>query len=145
MKIVAGIELLLLSAWAGAAWFSGFIIAPQLFSILPLSQAGNIAGMMFTSVFWLSLPALAFSLYRVSASKGRGSRRIDLLLLTIAFINTALNELVLHPWINAMRVADGPRDAWFGPAHGTSSILFFTNCLVAAVLLVRRVQCTTKT
>lgn len=141
MHVFKVVETLLLCAWAGGAWFAGLIAAPQLFRVLPSAQAGTVAGLLFTSVFWLSLPAISVSLGRVLVDRHHNAWRLDAVLLAAALAASLTIELVLHPWIAAMRSGAMPRDAWFGIAHGASSILFLTNCLIAAVLVVRRSRC----
>jgi hypothetical protein len=58
--------------------------------------------------------------------------------LAIAAANALAVELVLHPWIAAMREETTSRGAWFAVAHGASSLLFLVNCLLAVVILLRR-------
>ncbi len=135
---VSAFERLMLCAWAGGAWFAGFVVAPQLFSVMPPSQAGTLAGTLFTAVFWLSLPALGFSLLVVGRDARSRARRITLGLLLSALALSVINEWVLHPWITAMREDMAARGRWFGTAHGLSSAIYFINCGLAAAIVVRR-------
>jgi len=49
-------ELLLQTLWVGALWTVGYIVAPALFANLPdRTQAGQMAGELFTLVTWLGL------------------------------------------------------------------------------------------
>ncbi len=137
-KFAAAVEYLLLVAWAGGAWFAGLVAAPQLFTMMPSAQAGNVAGMMFHSVFWLALAALGYCLVRVLWKRIPGRWRVDSGLVSLALLLVLVNEVALHPWIAAMRDGALPRERWFGIAHGTSSVLYLLTCLLAVVILLRR-------
>lgn len=132
-------EILLLAAWAGAAWFAALVAAPQLFGMLPPEQAGNVAGMMFRSVFWISLPALGWCLVRVARSPA-STTRLDMSLVVGALGVSLVLGLFLQPYVAAMRVGAAPPGSGFAIAHGAASALFLVNCMLAAVILLRRWQ-----
>lgn len=134
----SAVEMLLLCAWAGGAWFAGFVAAPQLFDLMPPAQAGTVAGRFFSAVFWLSLPALVFSLWRIRREPFSRARRVDTGLVMLALAISLLNEWALHPWINALREDDVLRATWFGVAHGASTVLYLVNGLLAAAIVLRR-------
>ncbi len=137
MTIGRSAEVLLLTAWAGAAWFAALFVAPQLFGMLPPEQAGNVAGMMFRSVFWISLPALAWCLAQVARSPA-ATARLDRWLVAGAIAISLLLGLVLQPHVASMRVGTTPPGPGFAIAHGAASALFLVNCMLAAVILLRR-------
>ncbi len=139
-RLAAAVETILLTAWVGGLWFAGLVAAPRLFSVYPSELAGDVAGLLFTLVFWLGLPAAAMTAGRVLAARG-GSRpwRLDASLVLVMLLSALVIELVLHPLIAGMRDA-GERGAMFGIAHGASSLLYLGNCLLGAVLVVRRLR-----
>lgn len=133
-SLAGALEKLLLTAWAGAAWFAGFYAAPRLFAFLPPAEAGNLAGELLSGVFFLALAALGWCLLRLVAGP---ARRLDVVLVVVALAIALCNELVLHPWIEALRDTL-PRDPRFGMAHGISVVLYLVNAVLAAALVLRR-------
>ncbi len=135
---IRAVEVLLLTAWVGGMWFSGLLAAPRLFAELPAQVAGNVAGTLFTLVFWLGLPAMAVSATRVYFERSAARPlRLEMAVLATMLLFAASVELLLHPLIAGMRES-GERGALFGIAHGASSLLYLGNCLLGAVLVVRR-------
>ncbi len=131
-------EVLLLTAWVGGMWFAGLLAAPRLFAELPPQQAGDVAGTLFTLVFWLGLPAMAVSATRVYFERSAARPlRLEMAVLATMLLFALIIELLLHPLIAGMRES-GERGALFGIAHGASSLLYLGNCLLGALLVVRR-------
>ena len=68
-------QLLLATAWCGALWTIGYVVAPGLFAALPdRVLAGSLAGRFFAAVGWIGLVAGALIVV-VSAVRGGWNRR----------------------------------------------------------------------
>jgi hypothetical protein len=128
--------------WAGLMLALGAVAAPSLFALLERSQAGLVAGRLFTVEAQLSLVmCIALGLLERQrgarrAAAGAGSRvSAELLLVLGALFCTVLGHFALQPMMEAARAGQG---RWsFGALHGLSSALFLLKGLLVATLAWR--------
>jgi hypothetical protein len=129
MKSLARWAALLAALWAGIMLCIGAIAAPAGFALLPLADAGRVAGRMLSIEAYLSL-ALAVLLFvierkhaREAAVAGSGSvLSTNIVLLLSALFCTVAGYFAVQPMMAAARAGQG---AWsFGALHAASSGLF---------------------
>ena len=128
--------------WAGLMLALGAVAAPSLFALLERSQAGLVAGRLFTVEAQLSLVmCIALGLLERQrgarrAAAGAGSRvSAELLLVLGALFCTVLGHFALQPMMEGARAGQG---RWsFGALHGLSSALFLLKGLLVATLAWR--------
>jgi hypothetical protein len=128
--------------WAGLMLALGAVAAPSLFALLERSQAGLVAGRLFTVEAQLSLVmCIALGLLERQrgarrAAAGAGSRvSAELLLVLGTLFCTVLGHFALQPMMEAARAGQG---RWsFGALHGLSSALFLLKGLLVATLAWR--------
>ena len=128
--------------WAGLMLALGGVAAPSLFALLERSQAGLVAGRLFTVEAQLSLVmCIALGLLERQrgarrAAAGAGSRvSAELLLVLGTLFCTVLGHFALQPMMEAARAGQG---RWsFGALHGLSSALFLLKGLLVATLAWR--------
>ena len=106
-------QLLLATAWCGALWTIGYVVAPGLFAALPdRVLAGSLAGRFFAAVGWIGLVAGALIVV-VSALRGRWRTRFAML-ATAMWACSAASLFVFQPQVAQLRDAAGGR-----PVQGT--------------------------
>jgi hypothetical protein len=148
--------MLLLSAWLGSAIYFSAVVAPGAFRVLrsfSLPNSGEIAGTIVTrtlsvvntSGFILSLLLLmtAFALKRLFS---RWSFMLQLLLLTIVALTTALGEWVIAAKMRALRLAmlghidqvplSDPNRVAFAELHGYSVAALGIAMMAALVVIL---------
>ncbi len=133
---------LLPGVWAGLMLALGAVAAPSLFMLLERTEAGRVAGRLFTVEAQLSLVlAVALGLLERTraarrAEAGDGPRiSAELLLVLGALFCTVLGHFALQPMMAVARAGQG---AWsFGALHGLSSALFALKGLLVATLAWR--------
>lgn len=133
---------LLPGVWAGLMLALGAVAAPSLFMLLERTEAGRVAGHLFTVEAQLSLVlAVALGLLERSRAARRaeaaGGPRVsaELLLVLGALFCTVLGHFALQPMMAAARAGQG---SWsFGALHGLSSALFALKGLLVATLAWR--------
>jgi len=131
-------ELLLQTLWVGALWTVGYIVAPALFANLPdRTQAGQMAGELFTLVTWLGLACGGILLVaEVRSDRLVPIRRLRTGLVVFMLACQAGSEWVLRPMMAATRAADGSPGDGFGLLHGISASLWLLASLAGLLLVV---------
>jgi hypothetical protein len=139
---------LIVTAWVGMTWTIGLVAAPLAFAVLePRSQAGTFASHAF---YWQSITAmvcgaLVLLLHRLVERRLGLSRPLFYVVLAIVAL-AALQQLLLSPILANLRVemmsavSETAREALasrFGMLHGVSSVMYLTQCVLGAVLVVR--------
>jgi hypothetical protein len=139
---------LAITAWAGALWTVGLMVAPTLFSVLDdRALAGRIAGVLFDTVAWIGIGCAAWLLvYRFARFGGTALRQgftwIVLLMLALVLVGkfgvqpilAGLREQAL-----AKEIVESVFRERFGTWHGVSSVLYLVQCALAvAMVLLQR-------
>lgn len=137
-QLLPSLERLLLTVWVGSQWAIGYIAAPTLFATLDSRQlAGELAGRMFHTVYWLGLVA---GLVLLALLWRHGSpRQWRLWTLAGMIVLTAVGLFVIQPMmadLKAQGLAPGSDAArTFGMLHGVSSLLYLAVSLAGAALV----------
>ena len=142
----ASIELVLLSAWLGAALIVAASVAPAAFAVLPSrSLAGELVGQVLPVVFMGGIGVAAIAAL-CEMQLGRGALRLRLAAPLIGLVvGCAIAQFVIGPKIARIRDAVGgpidaldltdPRRAQFGSLHGFSVMWLGVAMLSAAVAI----------
>lgn len=138
----------LLIVWLGSLWVVGYLVVPQLFSLLPdRVLAGRIAGelLRLTACLGLILAPVVLGLLWCQACDA-GERLpvwIVLAVLAIGF-GHLLALLLLQPEMAAMKAEAAPLDVMHSPLcerfsrwHGVASGIYLVQSLVAVALAIR--------
>lgn len=142
------IENILLTAWVGGMWITGFIVTPLLFrSLDDRMLAGHVAGRLFTFMSHMGLlcaGALLLMLWWQQGPAALRSWRLWILVMMAALI--VIGEYGISPMMRDIKEAAGSvllqgSDEYrhFARLHGLSSALFLANSLLGAVLVARGV------
>lgn len=133
-QILPALERILLTAWVGSLWVTGFMVAPVLFvSLDDRALAGTLAGALFGLTAWLGLVCGLLLLFIERARGCPAGWRTGVLLAMLVLV--AAGQFGLAPVIAGLREAglvDTPR---FGQLHGLASLLFLVNALAGLVLV----------
>ncbi len=129
---------LLLALLAGVLLTVGALVAPTLFATLnDRALAGQIAGQLFHETNWVVI-ALVLALFVL----GGGTRlsRAGVALVLAPALLLATSEWVLHPLIEAEKLAHGTHTTAFAAWHGVSSVLYALATAAAVTALVRELR-----
>ncbi|MEZ5543113.1 MAG: DUF4149 domain-containing protein [Pseudomonadota bacterium] len=134
VQFLAALERILLTAWVGTLWATGFMVAPVLFAVLDdRALAGSLAGRLFGLTAWgglvCGLALLASAHLRSRRTGWRTWVLVAMLLLT------AVGQFVLTPMIAELRTAGLAGTPRFGQLHGIASVLFVLTALLGLGLV----------
>lgn len=103
------LERVLLTAWVGALWAIGLLVAPTLFAMLPdRVVAGTVVGRLFGYVDMIGLvcgSVILFSGWRRSGSRWFRNWRAWCLIMMLMF--AAVNRILLAPAMQSLKAAAG--------------------------------------
>ena len=156
MSILSQLRMLLLSAWLGSAIYFSAVVAPSTFGVLrsfELQNSGEIAGTIVTrtlsviniSGFLLSLLLLltAFAVRRISQ---RWSFALQLLLLSLVALTTAVGQWVIAVRMRALRLAmlgqidrvplSDPNRMAFASLHGYSVVALAVAMMASLIVIL---------
>ena len=140
-----GLYWLAVAAWAGSLWTIGFLVAPTLFAVLDdRAVAGRVAGVLFERGAWVGIGCAVYVLtYRFSRFGGAEFRR------PVVWIAMAMLALILAGRFGVQPIMAGLREQAlaleiaqsvfrqrFATWHGVSSVLYLTQSLLAAALVL---------
>jgi hypothetical protein len=141
---LTALERVILTAWVGSLWTTGFLVAPVLFAMLPdRVLAGEVAGRLFGHVDWMGLVCASLLLFSGWWSAGgrwflHWRAWCLLAMLAIALINRAW----LAPQMRSLKqaaggvpVQDTPLAADFASLHMVSGSLFVVASLLGLLLV----------
>lgn len=139
--MLARVQALILSLWAGMVVTLGAVVAPGLFSVLARADAGHLAGYFFGLEARLSLGLAVVcllierGLHRRGASRSASAMSAEALMVLLVLFLTIVAQYVLHPLLEAAR--DSGATGSFGLLHGLSSGLFVLKAMVLVALVWR--------
>ncbi|MDO4695999.1 MAG: DUF4149 domain-containing protein [Neisseria sp.] len=138
------IAALLIGTWFGMQ-ISAYLIAPVLFDRLNSSQAGGIAGILFSINAYSGLAVWLFSFFLIRHEHGhffyRNSQRFDSLLILIQMASLAFTQFVVTPVISAHK--NGVEHFLFHLSrsfsfwHGVSQSIYLFSTVLGLVLVLR--------
>lgn len=132
-------EPVLLTLWVGSLWTIGYLVAPQLFSVLEdRALAGEIAGRLFAVEARLTIVCgLALILgWRLVNGRFLLERRLLLVLLMLAC--QVSGEWIARPLMVAARAADGAVTSQFALWHGVSAVMYLIASVAGLLLVLSR-------
>jgi hypothetical protein len=155
LPIINKIGMALLAAWLGAAILFSAVVAPSAFAVLRsfgLSNANEIAGTIVTrTLSVVNLSGFVFSVlvlliaFIIKRSFSRMALLLQILLLTITAVSTALGEWVIAPKMRGLRAAmhgqidliapDDPNRLAFAALH-SYSVTALSVAIIAALLVI---------
>lgn len=134
-------ERLVLTLWVGSLWAIGYIAAPVLFHALEDRQlAGNLAGEMFTIVYYIGIVAAPLLLVSLWGRTGRVVREWRFWAIAAMLVLVCIGLFVLQPRMQALKaqgelVRGTEQAAQFGRLHGLSSALYLATSLAGLALV----------
>lgn len=145
-RALDNLAILLVTAWVGALWAIGGLVAPILFQAIPdKMQAGALAGQMFTWLAYVGMVSAFLLLvirllgFGVHALK-QGYFWIVLLMLALVLIG----QLGIQPILAHLKAMAFPADVMqsvfadrFRNWHGIASIAYLLECLLGVVLVLK--------
>ena len=144
--MLANVRLLLAALWAGSVWAVSYLAAPSAFAVLDSTQAGNVVGVMLTRSAWLAIAlAVLLGLLVMRAADLDVRRKRWLYGLIVGMLACSLVVyLGLQPMMAAIRESAGPAGVraspqWgtFAALHGVSQVLYLTESILGALLVVK--------
>ena len=138
----ASFDKILLTFWIGAMWSVGLIVAPTLFSLLESKVlAGNLAGQMFSIIYYLSIFSLLYFLlrYYFTVAQKPIFRRALFWVLLAMLLAMLIQLFVLQPLMADLRAGGlvGENKARFGMLHGIAWLLYLLDCVLAFYVLLK--------
>ena len=138
------LERIILTAWVGSLWATGYLVAPILFAMLPdRVLAGEVAGRLFGHVDVMGL--VCASLLLLSgwwAAGGRWFLHWRAWCLATMLAIAVVNRAVLAPGMRSLKqaaqglpVQDTPLAAEFASLHMVSGSLFVVASLLGLLLV----------
>lgn len=133
---------LLIAAWAGALWFSGFVVAPGLFQALANNKflAGELAGGFFAKTAMIGLVAgTVLVIMLLLIQKRSALRSATFWVLVVMLILVCINHFGLYAKMMEMRSLwqsdPTKKPDGFAVVHGTASAIHLAISLLAAWLV----------
>jgi MFS family permease len=143
-RIAEGIHWLAVTAWVGALWAVGLMVAPTLFQyISDRVVAGSLAGRLFTYTALLGLACGAYLLlFRLARFGGQALRQPFFWLVFAMTVLAAVGQFGVQPILETLRAQAFPRQVMetvlrdrFAAWHGVASVLYVIECGLGAVLV----------
>ena len=144
-KLSQYLAILLVTAWVGGLWATGYLAVPVLFYAQPDRQlAGMLAGQMFTLVGYLGMVCGTYLLLQRLGVSGRAALRqwlfwiiAVMLLITLVLqfgIQPVMAEIKLQALPSAVMHSElaGQFKMW----HGVSSIAYLIQSLLGVLLIL---------
>ncbi|MBI3479918.1 MAG: DUF4149 domain-containing protein [Nitrosomonadales bacterium] len=140
------LSTLLVTAWVGGLWATGYLAVPVLFYAQPDKQlAGMLAGQMFALVGYLGMVCGAYLLIQRLALSGQAALRQTLFwVVTTMFLLTLFIQFGIQPVMTDLKAQALPLDVMhstfadrFKMLHGVSSIIYLIQSLLGAWLVIK--------
>jgi uncharacterized membrane protein YhaH (DUF805 family) len=143
-RLTDALHALAVTAWVGALWTVGLMVAPTLFDALPdRSVAGLVAGRLFVYVAVLGLGRGTYLLlFRLVRFGGHAFRQGFFWLALLMMVLSAVGEFAVHPILASLkdqamahRVMDSVLRDRFIAWHGLASVMYLTQCALGVGLV----------
>ena len=137
---------LLLTAWVGGLWATGYLAVPVLFYMQPDKQlAGMLAGQMFALVGYLGMICGAYLLVQRIALFGRAALRQSLFwIAAVMLLLTLTMQFGIQPVMADLKLQALPLDVMhsafadrFKMLHGVSSIIYLIQSVLGVFLVIK--------
>jgi len=144
MKWPQAVHALALTAWAGALWTVGYVVAPVLFATLDKISAGNVAARLFSLVTWIGV-VCALILIVLRGWVLPGARDWALWAVVLMLALAVAGHWGIVPLLADLRAKAAPLPVMesaergaFALWHGVSAVLYLIQSLLAAALVLPR-------
>lgn len=148
-RFADALQSIMITAWAGALWTLGFVVAPTLFTVLDdRVLAGRIAGTLFSFGAWIGLACgTGFVLLCLLRSGAGALRQVTVRIALLLLVLTLTGKFGLQPILAGLReqalsgeIAQALFRQRFGTWHAVSGVLhlFQSGLAVALVVFHRR-------
>jgi len=137
---------LLITAWVGGLWATGYLAVPVLFYAQPDRQlAGMLAGQMFALVGYLGMVCGAYLLLQLLGMSGRAALRQSLFwVVAVMLLFTLAIQFGIQPVMADLKAQASPLEVMnsafagrFKMLHGISSIIYLIQSLLGALLVIK--------
>jgi Domain of unknown function (DUF4149) len=145
-KFSEAMALLTTTAWVGGLWGIGYIAVPVLFQTLPDRMlAGLLAGKMFTLIAYIGIASACYLLPYYLIKSGKAAlKQTAFRIIIIMLLFTIIVQFGIQPIMADLKAQALPADVMhsafsdrFKMLHGVSSILYLTQSLLGAVLVLK--------
>lgn len=140
------LALIVITAWVGALWAIGYLVAPTLFVTLADKQmAGMLAGKLFTLMAYVGMVCAVYLLiHRVTSFGGAALRQPFFWAVLLMFLLTLAGRFGIQPIIAGLKAQAMPADVMqsvfadrFRTWHGVASIAYLAQSLLGLVLVLK--------
>jgi len=148
-KYFDGLALLTVCAWVGGMWVVGYLVTPVLFQSLPdKALAGMVAGKLFTVAAYMGMVcAIYLLIYHFALQRKLFVRQGMFWIIVVMVLFLLVGQYGIQPMLANLKtqalplyVMDSPFAEQFKFWHGVSSIIFLTQSLFGAVLLLKQLS-----
>jgi hypothetical protein len=139
------VHWLAVTAWVGALWTVGLMVAPTLFHYLPdRAMAGSIVARLFTYTAFLGIGCGAYLVVFRLTRFGSQALRHGFFWLALSMLAlTIIGEFAVQPILHTLREQAVPKQVMetvlrdrFATWHGVASGLYLIECLLGAGLVL---------
>jgi hypothetical protein len=143
-RIAEGVHWLAITAWVGALWTVGLMVAPTLFHFVPDRMlAGSLAGRLFLYTAMLGLGCGGYVLiFRFARFGTHAFRQAFFWVGLVMVLLAVIGQFAVTPILDALRTQAFPRHVMetvlrdrFAVWHGVASGLYVIQCALGAVLV----------
>ena len=148
MRILAdALQSIAVTLWVGGLWAIGLIVAPLLFHTLAdRSQAGMLAGQIFTVITYLGLGCGAYLLlYRLARFGGQAFSQLFFWSALVMMALAAAGQFGVQPIMASLKQQALPSEVMhsifrdrFAAWHGVSSVLYLIECVLGLVIVAQQ-------
>lgn len=140
------LALIVITAWVGALWAIGYLVAPTLFMTLADKQiAGMLAGKLFTLMAYVGIvSAIYLLIHRVARFGADVLRQPFFWAVLLMFLLTLASRFGIQPIIAGLKAQAMPADVMqsifagrFKTWHGVASIAYLAQSLLGLVLVLK--------
>jgi uncharacterized membrane protein len=145
--ITDALQSIAVTLWVGGLWAIGLIVAPLLFHALSdRSQAGMLAGQLFTAMTYLGLGCGAYLLlFRLARFGGQAFGQLLFWSVLLMVALAAAGQFGVQPIMASLRQQALPSEVMhsifrdrFAAWHGVSSVLYLIECMLGLVVVVQQ-------
>lgn len=144
-RIPEGLHWLAVTAWVGALWTVGLMVAPALFHYLPdRTVVGSIVGRLFTYTALLGIGCGTYLvMFRLVRFGSQAFKHAFFWLALAMLVLTIVGEFAVQPILHALRAEALPKQVMetvlrerFATWHGVASVLYVIECVLGVGLVL---------
>jgi uncharacterized protein DUF4149 len=144
-RITEGLHWLAVTAWVGALWSIGLLVAPTLFQFVPdRVLAGSIAGRLFTYTALLGIGCgLYLLLFRLARFGSHALRHAFFWVALLMLVLSLVGQFGVQPILEGLRQQAFPKQVAetvlrdrFATWHGVAGVLLVLQCALGVALVL---------